>query len=176
MIIVALIILVLAVCAVAYGGITKTAGALIGGVLGVVIALVVGVFSMSYTQDPGEAKVIKSFTGEVQPEADTSEGWGWHAPFDNLIDYDIRNRLAAFSNSNNTRVKPEDLLGGELDFSDKDRVSGKMDIFVTYSITPNKVVEIYREYGTQQEFEAKVISPQVNPPSSQCPVDSPLPK
>lgn len=161
MIFVAGILLIAGVLALVGGSVSKHGGVVAGGIGAALLGLVIGIFSMSYTQDPGEAKVVKSFTGEVQAEADTTEGLGWHAPLDSLIDYDIRNKLAAFSNQGNTKVDPKDLLGGELDFSDKDRVSGKMDIFVTYSITPDKVVDIYRQYGDQEKFEATVISPQV---------------
>lgn len=161
MIFVAGVIAIIAVVGIVIGLTQNAKGWLAGGVLGVIAALVLGIFSMAYTQGAGEAKVIVSFTGEVKGDPDTTEGLGWHAPFDNLVDYDIRNKQAAFINANNTKIKPEDLLGGELDFTDKNGAAGKLDIIVRYSLKPGSVGDIYRAFGTQDKFEATLISPEI---------------
>jgi regulator of protease activity HflC (stomatin/prohibitin superfamily) len=162
MIIVALIVAVIAVVALIVGAVGKQGGFLLGGALAGIAALVLGVFSMAYTQNAGEAKVIVSFSGEVKGQ-DTTEGLDWHAPFDHLVDYDTRNKQAAFSNQNNTKLTPEELLGGELDFTDKNGVTGKMDIFVVYSLkeSDHSIEDIFTRYGDQKKFEGTLISPEV---------------
>src|SRR5690349_7277131 len=112
MIIVAGIILLVGIILVAVGAMQKAGGFLAGGIAAVVVGLLVGIWSMVYTQGAGEAKVLVSFTGEVKG-SDTTEGMDWHAPFDTLVDYDIRNKQAAFINANNTKIPAEELLGGE---------------------------------------------------------------
>ncbi|MBX3312330.1 MAG: hypothetical protein KF916_05480 [Microbacteriaceae bacterium] len=66
------------------------AGVLVAG------SLVVTGASMIYTQDPGEAKVIRSWTGEVTGQS-TLEGLKFKAPWEDLVNYDIRNQQVIFA-------------------------------------------------------------------------------
>lgn len=162
MIFVAGILLIGGVLALIGGSVGKSGGAVAGGIGAALLGLVLGVWSMAYVQGPGEAKVLTSFSGEVK-DADITEGMDWHAPLDNLVDYDIRNQQAVFSLPQNTQLKPEELLGGELDFTDKDGVTGKMDINVRYSIKPDKesLISVYKEFGQQDALEVKLIGPEI---------------
>lgn len=162
MIFVAGILAIAGVIGIVVGLTGSNKGWLAGGVFGVVAALVVGLFSMAYIQGAGEAKVIVAATGEVKDQ-DTTEGMDWHAPLDKLVDYDTRNRQAAFINEHNTKIPAEELLGGELDFTDKNGVPGKMDISVVYSLREDGdwIQDIYTNYGDQKKFENILISPEV---------------
>lgn len=162
MIIVASIILLIGAGVFVAGLVNKNGLMVGGGVIAALVAVAVGLFSMVYIQGAGEAKVLVSFSGEVKGQ-DTTEGMDWHAPFDRIVDYDTRNKQAAFINANNTKIPAEELLGGELDFTDKNGVPGKMDISVVYSLREDGkwIEDIYTGYGDQKKFENILISPEV---------------
>lgn len=56
-----------------------------------VLALVTLVFSTVYTQDPGEALVLKSFSGKVNG-IDSTSGLGVTTPWNSIISFNIRNQ------------------------------------------------------------------------------------
>jgi O-antigen ligase len=58
-------------------------------ILGIAILLLIP--AAAYTQDPGQANVIRSFSGKVSG-VDTSAGLGFKAPWDSTIPFDIRNQ------------------------------------------------------------------------------------
>lgn len=158
MLYVAIVALVIGAIALAVGFITE-AGVLAKGVgaLMIVVALVAGVVSTTYSQDAGQAKVLVDKVGNVKG-FDTSEGMSFKAPWVDTIDYNIRNEQAIFSHPDNTK---EDTVGGEISFTDANGVAANADIVIGYSIKPDSVEEIYREYGEQAAFEAKVVIPDV---------------
>lgn len=158
MLYVAIVALVIGAIALAVGFATEAgiAGKGIGAVL-VIVGLVAGVVSTTYSQDAGQAKVLVDKVGNVKG-FDTSEGMSFKAPWVDTIDYNIRNEQAIFSHPNNTK---EETVGGEISFTDANGVAANADIVIGYSIKPDSVEEIYREYGEQSAFEAKVVIPDV---------------
>lgn len=135
---------------------TKKNKALSGGILagGAVLALILGFMAMSYTNDEGQAKVLRSWTGEVQGEV-TTPGWGMKAPWQDAITYDIRNQQVIFASS---KGEPSaNANGPQITIQDKEGVSANIDISVRYSIKPDAVVDVYKRYGTQENFISKFI-------------------
>src|SRR5215217_7190085 len=55
------------------------------------LAVLLLLLTMVYAQDPGEAKVLKNWSGAVEGQ-DTTEGFAFKAPWVDAIDYDIRNQ------------------------------------------------------------------------------------
>lgn len=126
------------------------AGALVLG------GLLIGVGTTVYTQDPGQAKVLRSWTGEVVGYT-ASEGLKFKAPWVELVDYDIRNQQVVYANTgvdNYTGGRPD---GAQITVQDKEGVTADIDIVVRYSIDPDSVVEIYRRYQSQENFVARLI-------------------
>ncbi|MBC9954911.1 prohibitin family protein [Leucobacter sp. cx-42] len=119
-----------------------------------VIALGFGFASMSYTNDEGQAKVLRSWTGEVQGEV-TKPGFGLKAPWQSALTYDIRNQQVIFASSKGEPTK--DANGPQITIQDKEGVSANIDISVRYSIKPDAVVDVYKRYGTQENFISKFI-------------------
>jgi regulator of protease activity HflC (stomatin/prohibitin superfamily) len=121
------------------------------------LAAIVLLFAMVYAQDPGEAKVLKNWSGAVEGQ-DTTEGFAVKAPWVDAIDYDIRNQQAVYvgdgSEDNNGR-QPD---GPEITIQDKDGVSANFDVAVRYSIRADKVIDVYRQYGQQENFRARLIN------------------
>jgi regulator of protease activity HflC (stomatin/prohibitin superfamily) len=134
--------------------------ALLGLVLLGIGVLLVGLQSF-YSQGPGEASVIKSFTGQVVGLNDKS-GFAAKAPWDDTIKYNILNQQVIFSNPANVHKGQEnDVQGGEITITDKEGVSANVDVAVRLSIRGDKVVDIYNHYGDEKSFENKLVTQDV---------------
>lgn len=125
-------------------GFRNGAGAIAGVAL--VVGLVLGTFSVVYTQDEGEAVVLKSVSGEIQ-NADVTPGFGTKAPWDKKISYSTRNNLV-------------DL---QLPFRDKDGGSGTMSLSVMYNLTPTEEIlnNLYGSFKSEKEIEERLIGQDV---------------
>lgn len=122
--------------------------------IGAVIALVVGFFTFTYTNGEGQAKVVRSITGEVVGY-EASAGLKTKAPWQSTENYDIRNQQVEFAGS-----KKSDNLGkngAQITIQDREGVSANIDVSVRYSVKPDQVVEIYKQYGSQANFVARFI-------------------
>lgn len=119
-----------------------------------VIALVTGFLSMAVTNDEGQAKVLRSWTGEVQGEI-LSPGISAKAPWQSALTYDIRNQQVIFASAGEGIA--ENANGPQITIQDKEGVSANIDISVRYSIKPDAVVDVYKRYGTQENFVTRFI-------------------
>lgn len=128
-------------------GVSTTIGALI-------LAGGVWLFGSLYTQDPGQAMVLKSFTGEVVGQ-NTVEGMHTKSPWVSVTEYDIRNQQVIFAHP--TGSEGQGANGPQITVQDAEGVSANIDITVRYSIDPNAVTDIYKRYGSQQNFVNKFI-------------------
>ena len=129
-------------------------GAILTALVSLVAAVVLFLVSMSYTNDEGQAKVLRSWTGEVQGEV-TTPGFGLKAPWQSALTYDIRNQQVIFASSKGEPTG--DANGPQVTIQDKEGVSANIDISVRYSIKPDAVVDVYKRYGTQENFISKFI-------------------
>lgn len=124
--------------------------------LGLVGAIVVGVLvllpGVVYSQDVGEAKVLKSVSGNVI-DADTTSGYSMKAPWVSLINYNIRNEQVTFRGDGKAKTDN----GAEITIQDKEGVSANIDINVRYSINPDSVIQIHKQYQTEENFKKKFI-------------------
>ena len=108
-------------------------------------------FNSVYTQDAGEVVVIRSFTGNIS--GSTAEtGFHFKAPWTTCIRYDIRNNVISFVADGAEDYTGGSATGKQVTVNDKSGVSANIDIQVNYSLDPTKAVDIYRDYGTQENF------------------------
>lgn len=121
----------------------------IGSVVAVLIAIVLLFFSVVYTQDEGQAYVVKSASGNIS-KIDTDPGYGFKAPWDSLIQFDTRDQQAIYKLDGNSTADSEMVNGPEITIQDKDKVSANVDIAIRYSIDSSKLKDIYKSYPTQQ--------------------------
>ena len=112
--------------------------------------------TMVYAQDPGEAKVLKNWSGAVEGQ-DTTEGFAVKAPWVDAIDYDIRNQQAIYIGNGEDDFNGKKPNGPQITIQDKDGVSANFDVAVRYSIRPDKVTDVYRDFGPQENFRARLI-------------------
>lgn len=154
----AIVILGLAGLAVVVGVLLLMAGNKIGGggslVAGVVIAALTFGIGGLYTQDPGEAVVLKSFTGTVVGQT-TTEGMHMKAPWVSKSTYDIRNQQVIMASGKGDEGQGAN--GPQVTVQDKEGVSANVDITVRYSIDPSAATDIYKRYGSQENFVSKFI-------------------
>jgi regulator of protease activity HflC (stomatin/prohibitin superfamily) len=152
----AIIFWVIAVVLIAVGLIIRSGWTIGGGVLGALVGFMFLIFSTYYTIDPGEAKVLKNWTGVIVGEQSTP-GAHWKEPWVDAIDFDIRNQLEVFLGNGKEQYNGSDTDGPQITFTDKDGVTGNMDLVVLYSIDPGKVVDLVKQYQSQDDFRTKVI-------------------
>jgi regulator of protease activity HflC (stomatin/prohibitin superfamily) len=126
--------------------------------IGVAATLISLFFATSYTQDPGEAKVLKSWTGDIVGDADTEPGLSFKAPWVDAIDYDIRNQQAAYIGSGNDDYNGKKPDGPQITIQDRDGASADMDVVVRYSIVGDQVTNVYRDFGSQEQFKQRLIT------------------
>jgi regulator of protease activity HflC (stomatin/prohibitin superfamily) len=155
--VVAIILLVIAVIVLA-GGIIGRSGIAIGiSVLVGIVGVVLFIISATYAVGPGEAKVLKSWTGTVNPEEVATPGFYGKSPFEDAIDFDVRNQLAVFLGNGEQQYNGAPTNGPQITFTDKDGVTGNMDLVILYSIKPDAVVGLVENYQNQEDFKIKVI-------------------
>lgn len=128
------------------------AGAIVAGL--VIAGLVFG-FGGFYTQDPGQAMVLKSFSGSVAGQT-TTTGIHTKAPWVNVNEYNVRNQQVVLSGSNETAAN-KGYAGPAVTIQDKDGATATINVVVRYSIDPDKVTDIYKEYGSEQDFLDKFV-------------------
>ena len=114
------------------------------------------VLSTVYTQDEGEGKAMRSFIGE-RVDADTSPGLDFKAPWVKAIAIDTRNNIASYVSDGNADFNGGRPTGNQISFADRDSAADNIDVVVTYSIQPEKIEDIYREYKPQEKFHSRLI-------------------
>lgn len=157
MFVIAIICWVIAIIAIAIGLIVRSGWTIAAGAFVGLLGFMFLIFSTYFTVDPGEAKVMKNWTGVIDPVPVTVPGAQWKDPWEDAIDFDVRNQLAAFMNDGEGSYNDAPLNGPQITFTDKDGVTGNMDLVVLYSIKPDSVVKLVEDYATQDDFRVKVI-------------------
>ena len=131
---------------------------IVSGVGGGLAAIALGALFAStfYTQDVGEAKVLKDWTGNIVGE-DVTPGADFKAPWVDVVDFDIRNQIAAYVGDGFDDYNGTQPNGPQITVQDREGVTANLDIVVIYSINPDSVTEIYSEYLNQENFRARLI-------------------
>ena len=138
-------------------GETKTYNLRPWSTIPLVLALVTLVFSTVYTQDPGEALVLKSFSGKVNG-IDSTSGLGVTTPWNSIISFNIRNqRIEMFDDKGSGPGKDGTAIVAPLEGSSNARVS----ITLRYSIKAACVGNVYSLHKDQQNLEDNVIKPKL---------------
>lgn len=116
------------------------------------IGLIFVAWSFSYSQDTGEAVLIKSRSGEVI-DFDTSPGYGWTAPWNKTSTWDLRNKRITFEG--NGDGDDEETIVVALDGS----ANASINQVVTYSLPRDRetLTRLELEHRNQGNFEANVL-------------------
>lgn len=113
-----------------------------------------------YAQDIGEAAILKNFGGSI---AGTTTEAGLHlkAPWQDVANWDIRNRLINFYKDSEYSYSEGSYSGACVTVNDSSGTSSNVDIQAIYSIDPSAVVDLYADYGTQEAFVSNYVAQQV---------------
>lgn len=110
-----------------------------------------------YTQDAGDVVVLRDFGGNI---AGSTSETGFHvkAPWQDCIVYDIRNNVITFVKDGSDDYMGGSASGNQVTINDASGVNADMDIQVNYSLDPSKAIDIYRDYGTQENFVKSIAA------------------
>ena len=125
-----------------------------------VVAFIVGFvfmfFSTYYTQEAGEAKVLRDWTGNIVG-MEAGSGGHWKEPWVDTVDWNIRNQSVMFTGDGTTTHEGQEVTGAQITFTDKEGVTGNLDLAVIYSIDAAKVESLTFDYTDQNDFTVKVV-------------------
>lgn len=144
--------------------------------LKVSIGIPIGLFVISviligaeciYTQDVGEAVVLRNFGGSLAGYT-TEAGIKFKAPWQDALDWDIRNRLINFYRDADYAYDNGSYNGATVTINDSSGTKADCDVQVIYSINPDAVEKLYADYGTQEAYVASYVSNDVRQTTRDC--------
>lgn len=136
----------------------KVSGAI--GLIPLALGLILIGSQCFYAQDIGEAAILKNFGGSI---AGTTTEAGLHlkAPWQDVTNWDIRNRLINFYKTSEYSYEEGSYNGACVTVNDSSGTSSDVDIQAIYSIDPSAVVDLYADYGSQEAFVSNYVAQQV---------------
>lgn len=128
-------------------------------VFGAAAAILAGVVGVNcvYTQDVGEAVVVRNLGGSVAGHT-TEAGFHLKAPWQKAITWDIRNRQINFYRDSAYAYHGGSYQGSEVSINDASGTKANIDVQVIYSLDADDVEDLYAEYGTQEAFVSNYVS------------------
>lgn len=130
------------------------AGAAVAAVLGVVL---VGGSSV-YAQDTGDASVIVSWTGDILGQ-EIAPGLHVKAPWSTVKTFSVRNQQVVFAGDRaETDYTGGSATGPDITVQDSDGVTSNIDIAVRYSIRPDQVTTIYKQFRDETNFVSQFVT------------------
>ncbi|MFN8074916.1 MAG: prohibitin family protein [Kineosporiaceae bacterium] len=111
-------------------------------------AMCVGLSTL-YTQDVGEAVIVRSPGGTVVG-VDTSPGFSSKAPWNSLVRFDIRNQVITMAGEGS----PD---GPAITAQTSDNATASIDLTVRYSIQPGRIGDIYAGYRSQENLRERAL-------------------
>lgn len=152
-----------------------------GGLISTVVLLIIGgilIFTSTFYQNGvGEAKVQVDAVNRTVVGTITEPGAGFKAPWVDFVEFDLFSQEVKFAGSKDSAPS---YAGGTVNGSEVTvsvgglsggSTQGNTDIFVTYSIDPSAIKDIYTEYKTQERFTEQIIVKQILSISRQVPSD-----
>ena len=136
---------------------------------GVILALslVLAGSQCIYTQDIGEAIVLRNFGGSLAGYT-ADAGIHFKAPWQDALDWDIRNRLINFYRDAEYTYDNGSYSGAAVTINDSSGTKADCDVQVIYSINPDAVEQLYADYGTQEAYVSSYVSNDVRQTTRDC--------
>lgn len=140
-------------------------------ILTFIVPLVLGVLlggsQCIFMQDVGEAVVLRNFGGSLAGYT-TEAGIHFKAPWQDALDWDIRNRLINFYRDAEYSYDNGSYNGATVTINDSSGTKADCDVQVIYSINPDAVEQLYADYGTQEAYVASYVSNDVRQTTRDC--------
>lgn len=123
----------------------------------IILGLITVISQCFYAQDAGDVKVLRDFGGNI---AGSSSDTGIHlkAPWQDIITYDIRNNVISFVADGEESFDGGSANGPQVTINDAGGASANIDIQVNYSLNPDNAIQIYQDYGTQENFVRSIAA------------------
>ena len=136
---------------------------------GVILALslVLAGSQCIYTQDIGEAIVLRNFGGSLAGYT-ADAGIHFKAPWQDALDWDIRNRLINFYRDAEYTYDNGSYNGATVTINDSSGTKADCDVQVIYSINPDAVQQLYADYGNQEAYVSSYVSNDVRQTVRDC--------
>ena len=133
---------------------------------GVIVLIGLGLWGLGsfYSQDAGEAIVLKSISGEVRDQPSIGDEFHSKAAWESTNSWDIRDNTLSFAGSKedvHTDYNGGTVTGPRITVQDKNDVDAYVDLTFRYSITGDNVVNLYKRFGPQEDLSLNVIEPEI---------------
>lgn len=128
------------------------------------IGLILWGLGSFYSQDAGEAIVVKSISGEVNDAPSIGDGYHGKAAWESVNSWDIRDNTLSFAGSKDevdVDYNGGAVTGPRITVQDKNDVDAFVDLTFRYSITGDDVVNLYKRFGPQEDLSLNVIEPEI---------------
>lgn len=129
-----------------------------GGVFGALLVLtgLFMLFDSFYSQDTGDASVQIDWTGNIVGQ-ETTPGLHLKAPWVHVETFNVRNQSVQYAADGKSDNAGNLATGPQITVQDADGVSSNIDINLRYSIRPDQVTAIYKQYKTEDNFKTSFI-------------------
>lgn len=144
-------------------GVLDEEGTPIGiGVVGIIVAVVLGGVSSVYTQTVGQASVIVNAGGTVSGD-NLDPGFATKAPWQTRSEWDLFSQSVTYAGSG---TNAPDYTGGQVQgqsvtTSVKGGAQADLDLSVTYSLDAGHVLDLYTRYRSQERFVQQIVEPRI---------------
>ena len=124
----------------------------------VVLGILFTILSSFFSQDVGQSTVLRDWGGNIVGEAVTEPGVHSKAPWVDTVTFDVRNQRVVYTGGDSVGDNSGGTADGpQITVQDASGVTSNIDITVTYSIDPTKVVDIYKQYLNEEGLKSKLI-------------------
>jgi len=117
-------------------------------------------FGSFYTQSPNEATVKVSWTGAVVGHS-TDSGLHTKAPWEKIARFDIRNQQIGFGTTAQKGAVAF-FPTKSINVTDADGIASSIQMNLQFSIDPAKVVDIYNQYKSEDNFINQFVISRMN--------------
>lgn len=126
------------------------------GISAIVLGVLLLLPSFLWSQDVGQSSVIVNLGGSVAGQ-NSEAGFHGKLPWQSVKKYDTRNNIVNMYRDAEYKYDGGGAQGKTVTVNDKSGASADIDIQVIYSLDPNKVEDLYRDYGTQTTFTQSLV-------------------
>lgn len=142
-------------------GVERLPALLVSAIITSVMTVAGLALSMIYTQSVGEAKVIVNWGGTVAG-VDSTSGFGVKAPWQTVVNFDLFSQTLTYAGTD----KAPDYTGGKVNGQEiTSNVQGgaqaNMDVQITYNLDPSHVIDLYKQFRSQERFTQQIVNQRV---------------
>ncbi|NEG55405.1 prohibitin family protein [Bifidobacterium platyrrhinorum] len=154
--IIALVVIILTGIVIVGGLGNKDGLAVVGGSVGLLVGGVLMFPAFLWSQDVGQSAVIVNWGGSIAGQ-NSDAGFHGKLPWQSVKKYDTRNNIVNLYRDAKYKYDGGGAEGKTVTVNDKSGASADIDIQVIYSLDPNKVEALYRDYGSQTTFTQSLV-------------------